>query len=394
MKIHSYKLQNGEVRYKFHIYIGVDPLTGKEKATTRSGFKTRKEAKDAFLALQQEIQNGTYGKVLKDTYRQVYDLWVENYENTVEDSTFLKTKRIFKNHILPAFGDYRIANINTEICQKHVNQWSKKLTRFRMVKNYASLVMKYAIKHNIIDKNPFELVEMPILKKKIDLDDEEEEFDNFYTREQLLHFLDCLESDSNQRRITIFYLIAFTGMRRGEVFALRWTDVNFETQEIRINKAVKRGEAGLYLGPTKNGDPRTIKIDEKTLTHLARWKEVQSKFFKAQGINTNTKKQLVFSNTTNKIQDPHKTAQLLKSLIKKHQLDYITTHGLRHTHCSLLFEAGASIKEVQYRLGHRDVKTTLDIYTHVTRKTKSETINKFTNFLNDTASSDKGVTKD
>lgn len=394
MKIHSYKLQNGEVRYKFNIYIGTDPLTGKEKTTTRSGFKTKKEAKDAFLTLQQEIQNGTYGKIAKDTYRQVYELWIENYENTVEDSTFLKTKRIFQNHILPAFGDYRIANIDTAICQKHVNQWSKKLTRFRMVKNYASLVMKYAMKHGIIDKNPFELVEMPIVKKKINLDDEEEEFENFYTREQLLQFLKCLENDTNQRRIAIFYLIAFTGMRRGEVFGLRWADVNFETQEVRINKAVKRGEDGLYLGPTKNGDPRTIKVDDKTLAHIARWKEVQAAFFKAQGINPNTKKQLVFSNTKNDIQDPHKTAQLLKTFLEKYKLNYITTHGLRHTHCSLLFEAGASIKEVQYRLGHRDVKTTLDIYTHVTKKTKSETINKFTNFLNDTASSDQGATKD
>lgn len=122
MKIHSYKLQNGEIRYKFYIYIGIDQLTGKEKTTTRSGFKTRKEAKDAFLSLQQEVQNGTYGKVAKDTYRQVYDLWVEHYENTVEDSTFLKTTRIFENHILPAFGEYRIANIDTAICQKHVNQ--------------------------------------------------------------------------------------------------------------------------------------------------------------------------------------------------------------------------------------------------------------------------------
>lgn len=74
MKIHSYKIQDGEVRYKFNIYIGIDPLTGKEKATTRSGFKTRKEAKDTYLALQQEIQNGTYNKNANDSYRQVYDL--------------------------------------------------------------------------------------------------------------------------------------------------------------------------------------------------------------------------------------------------------------------------------------------------------------------------------
>ncbi len=57
-------------------------------------------------------------------------------------------------------------------------------------------------------------------------------------------------------------------------------------------------------------------------------------------------------------------------------------HGLRHTHCSLLFEAGASIKEVQERLGHTDVKTTMDIYTHVTKKTKASTLDKFEAYLN------------
>lgn len=66
---------------------------------------------------------------------------------------------------------------------------------------------------------------------------------------------------------------------------------------------------------------------------------------------------------------------------KKYHLKQITTHGLRHTHCSLLFEAGDSIKEVQDRLGHSDIKTTIDISTHVTKKAKEEAIQKFENHL-------------
>ncbi|WP_325166718.1 tyrosine-type recombinase/integrase [Viridibacillus soli] len=382
MKIKTYKLQNNETRYKFHIYIGTDPLTGKEKTTTRSGFKTKKDAKDAYLTLQQEVRNGTYGTVAKDTYGEVYDLWLEQYENTVEDSTLLKTKRIFQNHILPAFGSYRIANIDGAICQKHVNQWSKKLKRFSMVKNYAALVIKYAIKHGIIDKNPFELVEMPVIKSKISIDDDDEEFENFYSREQLVQFLSYLQEDENIKKQTVFRLLAFSGMRKGEVFGLRWSDIDFETFEIRITKAVKRGEDGLYLGTTKNGKSRTIKIDQETMELLKLWRIEQDVFFSAKKINTKTKKQLVFSNTFNALQDPNKTVLWLSDLLKQHQLEHITTHGLRHTHCSLLFEAGASIKEVQYRLGHSDVKTTLEIYAHVTQKTKAGTIDKFTDFLN------------
>ncbi|MGE7923335.1 tyrosine-type recombinase/integrase [Viridibacillus arvi] len=381
VNIKAYKLKNNETRYKFHVYVGVDLLTGKEKTTTRSGFKTKKEAKEALVKIQQDIRNGTFRKQAVETYQDVYELWMEHYEHTVEDSTLLKTKRIFKNHILPSFTEYKIAKIDAAICQKHVNQWAKKLKRFRMVKNYAALVIKYAIKHGLIDKNPFDLVDSPIIKNKIALDGDEDDFENFFTREQLIQFLQCCERENNLKRYCVFHLLAFSGMRKGEAFALKWKDIDFDTNEIRITKAVKRGEAGLYLGPTKNGETRTIKVDAKTIELLKQWQIEQTKLYKAKGFNTNTKQQLVYPNVKNVLQDPNKTVQWLSYILSKYNLEYITTHGLRHTHCSLLFEAGASIKEVQFRLGHKDVKTTLEVYAHVTKKAKAETIDKFTNFI-------------
>lgn len=68
-------------------------------------------------------------------------------------------------------------------------------------------------------------------------------------------------------------------------------------------------------------------------------------------------------------------------ILNKYKLSKITTHGLRHTHCSLLFEAGASLKEVQDRLGHSDVKTTMNIYAHFTKQAKEEAILKFTDYM-------------
>lgn len=93
-------------------------------------------------------------------------------------------------------------------------------------------------------------------------------------------------------------------------------------------------------------------------------------------------KQLVFSNEQNEYLQPTKTRKWIIHIQTKYKLGTITTHGLRHTHCSLLFEAGASLKEVQVRLGHSDVKTTMDIYTHVTQKAKEEAILKFSSYLN------------
>ncbi|HFI0025852.1 TPA: site-specific integrase [Streptococcus suis] len=71
----------------------------------------------------------------------------------------------------------------------------------------------------------------------------------------------------------------------------------------------------------------------------------------------------------------------LRCILKKYDLPYITPHGFRHTHCSLLFEAGATVKEVQERLGHEDIKTTMNIYAHVTEQAKEQTAHKFAQFM-------------
>lgn len=363
--IKDYKLKNGEVRYMFRLYMGVDSLTGKAMSTTRRGFKTKVEAQDALAELRVQVNNGTYKKRAVETYKDIYNIWVEIYEETVQDSTFLKTSRIFRNHILPDMGDYKIDRIDVATCQMHVNQWAKKLKRFTMVKAYAAMVITFAMQRGLIDKNPFELVRNPTVKKRISLEDDDEE--NFYTREQLIEMLNCFKKEGNLRRYTFFHLLAFSGMRKSEGFGLLWRDVDFVKNEIRINKAVARSEEGLYLGPTKNGLSRTIKMDNKTMDLLKMWKREQAEKYLELGFNTSKKSQLVFPNSNNDLHEPNKTYPWLKRVLDKYDLDPITTHGLRHTYCSLLFEAGATIKEVQVRLGHRDVKTTLDIYTHVTK---------------------------
>lgn len=107
-------------------------------------------------------------------------------------STYRKTLVIFKNHILPAMKDYRIKNLTIDVCQKYVIDWARKLKNYRATKSYASLVLDFAIKRGIIQTNPFDLVEIPksITKKKVMEKAESEE--NFYTRDELNHFITCL----------------------------------------------------------------------------------------------------------------------------------------------------------------------------------------------------------
>lgn len=368
----------GKKFYKIRVYLGTDPLTGEKKKTTISGCKTQKEAQQKAALAKIAFEKGNYQKRTLKTYQELYNEWIISYEKTVEESTYVKTLGIFKNHILPAMGNYRIDKINVQICQKHVNEWSEKLKRFKMVKSYAARVLDYAIKLGLVNNNPFKLVEIPRKKKEIrELTESVENL--FYTKEELRDFLTALENENNPKVYAFFRLLSYSGMRKGEALALTWDDVNFEEKEIRINKALSRGKnSKLYVKSTKTGISRTIKMDEKTMTILEDWKNEQKKVL---GNVVQKKDQLVFSNSFNSFIQPSKTRKWLVEIQKKYNLKEISTHKLRHTHCSLLFEAGVKFKEVQDRLGHRDLKTTMDIYTHVTQKAQENAILEFVKFM-------------
>lgn len=379
--IKSYTKKDGKTYYMIKFYVGVDPLTGKEKDTTRRGFKTEKQAKDALTRVELEISEGTFRKRQPKTYQDVYNLWVVQYERTVEESSYVKTIGLFRNHILPTIGMYKIDKINFELSQKATNKWADSLKNFRMVKSYAARVLDFAIKHDYIQSNPFSLVDTAIRKKKVRFD-YEDELENFYTKDQLLEFLHCMKKESNEKAFTLFHLLAFSGMRKGEALALTWNDIDFTKNEILINKAISRGiNNQLYLKTTKTGGRRTVKMYPETISILKEWKKRQREIYLMLGFNTLHPKQLVFSNEKNEFLQPTKTRKWLEHVLNKYDLPKITTHGFRHTHCSLMFAAGASILEVQDRLGHSDVKTTMNIYAHLSNESKDGAVNKLEAYM-------------
>lgn len=377
--IQSYQ-KDGQKYYKFQLYVGIDPLTGKSIKTTRRGFKTKKEAQLAISRLQLEIEQGAFRKQTLDTYQDVYNLWIDKYRLTVKESTFVKTKEIFKLHILPLFGEYKIDKINVQVCQKHVNEWFSTLKKYRSIRAYASKVLDHAVTLGIIANNVMKNVIMPV---NIDPPQEDEQ-ENFYTKEQLVQFLKYLKQEGNFKHYALFRLLAFSGMRKGEALALTWNDINFTSKEIRINKTLSSGENNrLFVQtPKTKNSIRTLKMDKITLDILEEWNKLQKQDYLKLGINTLKPDQLVFSNEDNKYLQPAMTRKWMIRIQEKYSLKKITTHGLRHTHCSLLFEAGASLKEVQERLGHSDIQTTMNIYTHVTEKAKDEAAQKFASYMN------------
>lgn len=123
-------------------------------------------------------------------------------------------------------------------------------------------------------------------------------------------------------------------------------------------------------------------MDERPMTIMKEWRSQQAKDMLKLGYNTLGKNQLVFANLKNTFINLPKVGQRLEFYCNKIHMKVITPHGFRHTHCSLLFEADASIKVVQERLGHSDIQTTMNIYAHVTQKKKEETADNFATYIN------------
>lgn len=380
--IKEYFLKNGDSTFGYNIYLGIDPVTNKEVRKRKRGFKTKRDAEIAEARALIKFEEKGFASAPKQmTYQEVFNLWWESeYKLGVKGSTLMKTKRTFDNHILPEFGELIISKVSPQFCQQQINQLREKLVHYRVVKNYAARVFDYAFRMDIIKSNPFDKTVTPKRMKRVD----DSKFENYYNREELTEFLACVKKDLSMRWYAYFRLLAYTGMRLSEGLALYWNDIDFVESTVNIEKALARTEQGVVLDTTKTAkSTRVISLDDETLKILKKWKHQQSMDLLQQGINVNSNdEQLVFNNTSNQFTNPSQPYARMKSIQNKNNLRTIVSiHGFRHTHISLLFEAGAELKTVQDRVGHTDVHTTMNIYAHVTKEAEKKSVQKFVDYM-------------
>ena len=377
--IQEYKLKDGSKRYLVKVYLGLDSLTGKRITTTRRGYKTKKEAVLSEARLKLDHENNAFkNKNAKYSFKQVYELFLIEHRNIVKPGTYATTVRYAKLHILPKIGNKKIDSFSVIDCQRLVNQWAEHFNSAKYPKGITQQVFDYAIKLNLISDNPMKKVRLP--KKKAQV----VEINKFYSTEELKHFFSCLEDYGNLKFNAFFRILAFTGMRKGEALALEWSDIDFENKLIHITKGVSLDENDVPIisTPKTKKSVRTVSIDNETVLTLKKWKLEQAKKLMKKGINSLNKHQLLFTYHNNKLYRPCYVNDWLETIIKTYNLKKITIHGFRHSHCSLLFEMGTPIQVVQERLGHTNIKTTMDIYTHVTEKQRDEIADNFAKYVN------------
>lgn len=375
--------RDGNKYWKFSAYLGIDPNTGKEKRTSRSRFKTKTEAKLAYNRLITDFKDGklTSDKSKVLTFKELYEEWLAHHRLEVKPSTVATNRRFVEGHVLPLLGSYKIDKITVPQCQKIVDNWQKKYKQSKYFRRVTAQILQYGVRMEYLHSNSMKNTVPPKLT--------ENKKREFYTKEQLEVFFKCLDDHivndgrTGLKLLAFFRIVAFTGLRKSEVLSLQWKDIDFKEATANIYKTLAIDESGKIIiqTPKTTTTIRKVKLDNKTLNILEQWKIDQLEWYEKLGIDTSRKNQFIFTNKKNNLYYPQVANDWLKMILDKYNLPKITVHGFRHTFASLLFQSGLQPKSAQELLGHKDIKTTMNIYTHVTEADLKNAHDQFANYV-------------
>lgn len=351
--------------YQKQITIGRN-ADGSYKRKTIYG-KTVKELEEKTAELKHQMSIGI--RIDDDsTFREVTDIWIKNYR-IVNNTTWAKgQERLAELHLIPYLGNIKVKKLTKFDLQSLMNVMRDKglsTSTMKKTRYIAAQIVEVAVDKKIILSNPFKGVTVAEIPPKERRALTEEEI-NLITRTWKDH------------RIGYAVMVMlFCGLRRGEVLALDWSDFDFKAKVIHVTKSVIfKNNAPVIKGPKSQAGIRDVPLPDFLITILKGVRKDNAIFLPSHQGERMTEASYVrawksYEHYLN-IQAGGHTAS--RSREKYLAIDHITAHMLRHTYASLLYEAGVDLKSAQRFLGHSDVETTMEIYTHLTKKKETQAI--------------------
>lgn len=371
--------------WRYRISLGKNPNTGKYEYISKSGFARKSDAKNHAEMVERQIRNGEYIAPSTHTFNYVADEWINHYSrNAKVSSVRAREKAIY--HAKQHFGNRSIQTITKRDYQAFVDNIS---TRFS--KNYVdsivsstNLIFKYALDMKIIAKSPIEGIKRTKFKPTVEDLEQNSLQQKFLEKDELFEFLRVAKNHHKPlNSFELFTFLAYSGMRAGEVLALKWSDIDYEECTVSITKT--------YYNPNNNKKnfqiltPKTessigkISIDPNVIKLLQDYKvNVQDKRKNELYVDND----FIFTDNNGYPLVIKKLSQWIQAIMLQTDIDKnITTHSFRYTHCALLIEAGVHIKEIQERLRHKDINTTMNIYAKITNSYKKDASQKFSRLM-------------
>ncbi len=339
--------------------------------------KTRKETSEKLNRAIEELRDNRFiNKSDNPTVEQWCHEWLWSYKrNSVKQKTFDQYETILRTHIIPDLGDIRLADLKTMHIQRIINKMHDSGLSHRTIevmKIVMHAALKQAQRNKLVSENVCENVVLPRKQPKhIRVLNEDEQT-------KLIAAL----KDNYIGRGLLFAL--YTGMRRGEVLALKWSDYDKNEKTISITKALSRvrtynkdGNKTMLTVTTPKTDTsiRTVPLIDKAVELLAEHKRKQERYMELVG-DYYTDNDLIFSSSRGDYLDPGNFNRKLNKTVKKIGIAQISPHALRHSFATRGLEAEVSLKAMQELLGHSSITVTGDIYTHILKEQKRKEISK------------------
>lgn len=384
--------KNGNITsYTIRVYHGYDS-TGKRLKPFTTSYKpdkdmTAKQAEKAAARFADEFENECLHFGEANSSMRLADFipkYLETAKKTLSPATYEFYKLKIDSLIIPALGHLKLKDINPSHIQKFINQLAAAPKEKRSgepvesgetlspstVRRYLTVlqsIFKQAVKLGLITDSPAKVERLTLPKAqapKIEI----------FTKQEAARMLEALESEDLQFQ-TLVQLAIFTGARRGELVALKFSDIDFEQRKITIERAAYKIKGQpLATKPPKDYETRTVTINESCceLLKLLKAEKIES----AQRLGSQwSGGNWVFTQWNGEMMNPMTPTKQFSKFLARNGLKHRKFHSLRHTSATLLLYAGVNIKQVQGRLGHGDIETT-NKYLHLIEEADVEAANK------------------
>jgi integrase len=358
--------KRGKNSYSIAIRLGKDPNTGKYLQSWFTVKGTKKDAEKRLAELLHQIDTGTFMKPGKTTLADFLERWLKDYAYAnLAPRTAEGYETIIRQHLIPKLGNIPLMQLKPEHIQKYYAEMLSvgrsdgkgALNPLTVRHHHMTLhnALKYAVKWGLLVRNPADAIDAPH-STHTEM--------NVMTEEDLNKFLEVIRPTPYY---ALFYTALFTGMRRSELLALRWSDIDLLLCQISVSRAMHRLKDGsiVFRPPKTAKGRRTVSLSPSTALVLEEHRKSHEALRILQGTPF-ALTDLVFAREDGSPLRPNAVTSAWLRLAKRAGLHDIRLHDARHTHASLMLRQGIHPKIVQERLGHSSIAITLDTYSHVT----------------------------
>ena len=349
---------------------------GRQGHPSKGGFRTKREAEEALAVVRHELATGQHVRRSRMTVGEYLTVWVPTQNRRLAPST-VKSYRTAVARIDRHIGDIPLQELTPEdVEQLHEDLREDGLSPKSVLNTHHVLqaALRDADRRGLVFRNAAAVAQTPPNTR---------EPQKTLSTHDLRTVIDVIEDPTMK---AIVQVVSRTGLRRGELVALRYNDIDLDAKTIRVDTSLTAVGGELIEGsPKTKTSRRVVAIDDEVVKVLREHRERTDQERAELESDPASEDDFVFTRPDNSPVHPDGLSNAFTKIMAKvavdHDIPTITFHGLRHTHATHCLEAGINPKAVADRLGHSSVATTLDLYSHITPATSALVANQISQYL-------------